>query len=1734
MDGFAALTPSVQAATHPTLDAEVATKTQEAETEFQEAVPDFTVEMTGSGEEGGQGTEIAEVDASSAAGQDAAPAPPAPEMEETQQLGSFSAGFSSLSGFSHGEGADTSANARAIGSSISSMPTSDGSVNTSAGPRPSIPLEGSSDPARVSETSTTGAAEAAEGLAQAHAAIQASPGAEQVQPHVMQETRSVEGLAQIGVEGGGEIPDMAAYVELGLDPAVQAAFDEMNAAELDASVAEMQAQVDAGVAERDLGRDAAIAEAEASQDQAINEAHQAQTQVVAEQRAKIQAERQSTMAAQAAEVARVHGDIETERSKKMGDIDGRLAAERAEIDRRFAGAETDAQAEVARGEAEAEKKKRDAEKESENQSWWDRATDWVADALSSLADAIGSIFDAVRDAVSSIIDAVKTWAEEAIAAAVQWINEAIAVFGELVKGLIQGLLGDIFPGLADALCQFVDAAVTYAQEAVKALGDALLEALTALLDVLQAGLNAILNVFQAALNAALALATALITGDWEQFLLMAIEAALQLAGISPDEFYAYVGKAEDAIQAILDDPGGFIGNIIDAISQGFGQFADNFMTHLQTGFLEWLTGTAGEAGITMPAELNLAGLFDITLQVMGLTPDRIREKAVEHIGEENVAMIEHVWGFIEAAISGGLAGLWEHVQGYMSGLWDMVVGAIQDWLMTRIVMAAVTKLATMFNPVGALVQAIITVWNVISFLREQMSRIMGVVTAVIDTMSDIVMGNISGAADMVEGALANLVPVAISLLANLLGLGGIGEKVREVIEGVQETVWNAIDSVIERFKGMFTGGGSADSSAEQDSDQAETGEGDSQYDGQIGEEKTFQAEDEGHRLWVVDNGGGSTTVMVASTPMSIDDRIANWETRRTEPVSDVHGQGGAQDQDAASRQLATARTQGEAVKTAAREAATAADDAARAAADTRTEQAEATLAPTLQQLFNNFKDVNFAAILEPKLTGPDKSVLPGYLEADGLTAQQATDLSVAELQTRGRTAWRTAKGGHEPFVRDVASAIGDTIAQRKISEIDAEFQSGATAKRAEFFQKASDNFVASTSTSTDALYNNAFTSAARGMESLGEEVRLSEPTMHRVESAESLYKYNFPVNSKKGLAASLGVAQADIDATDFNNVTDGGYGQAAFAEWCRQVQAGPNTTLVPGNLRSNVWWTPDERASVENLTERGPNEQFFELCRINALAPEWYPSGFISFHIPTNTTSFKRPTVWDGMMSPLWVQHGQDSVAATGGGAPEVINQTAIPTSAGTMDPHIVSEDVQAALRRAAAANNTNAYTEDPTQVHTGPTQADQQVGAEQALVAGDTQDARADALTPEAQDARVRGLVNARIQGAHAAARPVLDGLIPQKRDQLASLTDATRIMAVLEADPAIQDMKNRPLSAPGYGPSVVSTQVVPAVQSALSALGKTEANLPGNTKTAQAYVDARKGQFSRSGGPYEAARRELGLQVMNSEKVADANSALYQVFHSRLGEGHDDYAIKEGTLQYSPSKEGDSSHPPDPGIPYTVTYETVNGQQFTVQVAASGVPTNVQSHNLDFRVDGPFGRANTTQDGGSRRVGENQHNAHIIADQFRGSGFRESSNIITTSGTYNGDVSRTGQSMMWAEKQIADWIGAQATLNGVDARFGMSVDVRWQPLDQVDAAFMRAMKRDTKLQQRQGRGDGVVPSEVEIETGISDYMARHPNTKLQRVAGMTYNVAIECGDSSHLMTPLSIGPDLWLAWKR
>ena len=265
-----------------------------------------------------------------------------------------------------------------------------------------------------------------------------------------------------------------------------------------------------------------------------------------------------------------------------------------------------------------------------------------------------------------------------------------------------------------------------------------------------------------------------------------------------DRVMSMLRKGLDTIRRIVADPIGFLKNILAAVMQGLRQFVANIWTHLKNGFMGWLFGSLASAGIQMPREFTIGAIFGVILQILGLTYDRIRAKAVRLIGERNVAIIEHVAGFLRTLFTRGPAALWEELKEFAGNLYDTVISAIQQWVITTIIRAAVTKLVTMFNPVGAIIQAIITIYNVVMFFIERINQIIEFVSAVIDSVDNIVKGNISAAANFIELALARTIPIIISFLARLIGLGGITQKIREIISSIQARVDRALDMLIAK------------------------------------------------------------------------------------------------------------------------------------------------------------------------------------------------------------------------------------------------------------------------------------------------------------------------------------------------------------------------------------------------------------------------------------------------------------------------------------------------------------------------------------------------------------------------------------------------------------------------------------------------------------------------------------------------------------------------------------------------------------------------------------------------------------------------------------------------------------------------------------------------------------------------------------------------------------------------
>ncbi|WP_019503913.1 DUF4157 domain-containing protein [Pleurocapsa sp. PCC 7319] len=317
-----------------------------------------------------------------------------------------------------------------------------------------------------------------------------------------------------------------------------------------------------------------------------------------------------------------------------------------------------------------------------------------------------------------------------------------------------------------------------------------------------------------------------------------------------------LARVAHVVGQILLDPIGFLGNLIEGLTQGFANFITNIQKHLQQGLISWLTGTMASAGIEMPETFDLPGIFSLVVQLLGFTPETIEERVMERAeggeqdrsspspqksgqtkgsnksGSQNKTEQTQKTGNAEQdktanapsseqstadnrsmennnqADAGidvlnilstqGIIGLWEVVQDKVGDIKAMVFDQIQDFLIETVIKAGIEWIISIFVPGAGFIKACKAIFQIIKFFIERAKEIIDLINAVLDSVEAIVKGAIGEAAKKVEEALAKSIPLVIELLANLLGLGGLADKVQEIIEKVRATIEKAIDWVIEQ------------------------------------------------------------------------------------------------------------------------------------------------------------------------------------------------------------------------------------------------------------------------------------------------------------------------------------------------------------------------------------------------------------------------------------------------------------------------------------------------------------------------------------------------------------------------------------------------------------------------------------------------------------------------------------------------------------------------------------------------------------------------------------------------------------------------------------------------------------------------------------------------------------------------------------------------------------------------
>ncbi|MFP4124412.1 phage tail protein [Coleofasciculus sp.] len=261
--------------------------------------------------------------------------------------------------------------------------------------------------------------------------------------------------------------------------------------------------------------------------------------------------------------------------------------------------------------------------------------------------------------------------------------------------------------------------------------------------------------------------------------------------------------AAGAIGAILSDPIGFLGNLISGVKQGLDNFVGNIATHLQGGLVAWLTGTMGGLGIQIPDDLfSLEGIFNLVAQILGLTWDYIRSKAVRMFGDPVVAAMEQGLEMFQVFQTEGAIALWEQVQDQFTDLKEQVIDQIKDMVITQVIQSGVSWMLGLLTPAGAFVKAAQTIYNIVMFFVNRGSQVVELVQAITESIGAIASGALGQAASLVESALAKALPVAIGFLASLIGVSGLARKVQDVVEGIRKRVDDAIEFVLKKAKQM--------------------------------------------------------------------------------------------------------------------------------------------------------------------------------------------------------------------------------------------------------------------------------------------------------------------------------------------------------------------------------------------------------------------------------------------------------------------------------------------------------------------------------------------------------------------------------------------------------------------------------------------------------------------------------------------------------------------------------------------------------------------------------------------------------------------------------------------------------------------------------------------------------------------------------------------------------------------
>ena len=1623
----------------------------------------------------------------------------------------------------------------------------DSQVNTSPGPAPEIEFSGQSNPVRADKAHKSADSKINEGHEKFAKAIDEGKQPSDVKRQEMDEVHDLiknpdPTIGEESVAAGQKYFEqlMAQHQSQEIDAADPLFHDRVQT-----QMAEANKQMDSTLEKQETERQEAVANLEKDIDAKNKEAKDKQEEIVAKEKGKIAEAQKETRKKQDKEVKKAKRKGDKERRKVEKDIDKREKDDEKKIKTKYKEADKKAEGEKKRAHSKAAKKKQEAKKKQKKKSWWDRVKSAVSDFVDSVCSVIGDIFDALGKLVSGILNAVKKLAASVIDAAIKWAKKALDSLGGFMKGLVNGLIGDIFPGAAKWLNDKIDSGINLAKKGVEKVGDDLKKGVEAAVDGVNKTVQKGLQVAKTGMQTAVRVAGKVATGDFEGAFLETLYGALGIAGVSRGDADKMLGNARDTLKSVVDAPGAFVGNLAKAGKDGFMSFGKNFLKHFTGAVTTWLLGPVAAAGLKAPEKWDAQGIFTMVLGVMGVSKESLMGMAEERIGKKNMGALQKAFDYVTSFLEGGFSGLWKQISGDLSNLWTLVLGSVTDYIGKKVVQMGAEALASMLaGPLGALWQALKTAWNIYCTIRDKIDQIRETLNAVFKSINDIAKGNTAKAAGWVEQSLVKALGIAIDLLARILNIGDIPQQIKGFVEALQARVKKAIggamDWVLKKVKGLFKSGKDdkkQDAKPVKDESGVNNGRTVSQLQGatlatSMGAITIAfnKPSGNGHPPILNAKGGISGPLRGKGIPdLEKQAKSATKSAAQAKALESIkHAKGVAMGlENKGQRYLAGDKNKSEIKK-------------------------------SMDVLGAHMLEAaNFVGGLNKTDKGKDNLPKPHKFKAkDGThtiyarrqgAGVQMTMASKEGPITKQVKAWKDDLNKLRPDQKKLADGyIAKALALEKAADqlseaaqkpgADPALKTKAEKKMAETAVPMAElnNLLLPTPEKWDGNMN-AFDH--KSYEAFLNRATSMNPPMSQTE-AQKLWAAVMKALGWSSSAHAKGkpsaAAQNDL-SSDFNKA------KAAFKHIAKEMLKGRFEML---NEKPYALWSGGQIAkdyagkvghTVLETTQAG---KLFDNLKILADWPAfkllW---DALSAEYASKTTIGtvhcylrKIGDTFSGIEKPVIRKKARDAgdekklkfkhhaLVAPNKHADDRINKKLgiAPIALAEIKEQGVYESESECKAVFDRHNNEVLKQNDPNGSKTGD---------------GKLEDRSVDQLLSD---------FGGYIRLMHQEGRKIMPNIFRANRKVIAAQGRKwDSVKKELLKIGTIKTWSMKPMDEKhAFGGHLLKHQGKTSAKKAHDDLIGASHPKPYTPHANElSYAEAKAKKVNGGQKHFAAAKKKCTEFLFDFKKDPSPDLALaYKLeMEAAADKGHTEYDIKPGTMLY---KQGNVSGtaPPASGS-FDLTYQTKNGQSFTVKQTADAKDhfrtDFIEADNLTLKDDpkGPDGRAKKPNATGSLRVGEGHNRSHLIADEFKGARERKSGNLVTTSSIYN-QKQIPLQTMRWAEVTIQKWIrkqGQKLSMDSKDIVFKMSAKVEWDKL----ADNTKRLEQVLKDVQRRNIKNQDIPapvSQAEMDKNIKDYLARHHNTKLMRVSAITYAVELKNGAAPIKMKPFTIGPDAWL----